>query len=195
MVETDKGGETVVTEDEIRSLVEDDVSWDTVEDMLKLDKKDSDRFEKYMNVLEEEVDLDDKILLRIGDHLFIVRNDDGERVVKCDCGHSFGDYRVNWKLDALINVRKTKKEMQQIYVYDEATPREGVQEIREYICPGCGTQLSVEVVTPGYPSVFPMLPDLDSFYEDWLESPLNDADTYAFEDKTPERLAKWDANH
>lgn len=182
---------TVVSENEIRSLVEDDVSWDTVEGLLKLDKKDSDRFEKYMNVLEETVDLDDELLLRIGDHLFIVRDDDGERVVKCDCGHDFGDYRVNWKLNALINVRRTKEEMQQIYVYDEATPREGVQEIREYICPGCGTQLSVEVVTPAYPAVFPMLPDLDGFYKDWLDAPLQDEEKYEFKDKTPERLAEW----
>jgi acetone carboxylase gamma subunit len=191
MVETDEGGETVVTKDDIRSFVRDDVAWETVENVLELDKKDTSRFEKYMEVLREEVDLDDELLLRIGDHLYIVRDDEGDRVVKCDCGYGFGDYRQNWKLEALINVRRTREEMRQIYVYDEATPREGVQEIREYICPGCGTQLSVEVVTPQYPALFPMLPDLDSFYGEWVNSPLEDTDNYEFEDRTGAKLEEW----
>ena len=57
--------------------------------------KDKDRFLKYLDILQEKVPWDEKILLRISDHLYIVSKGKGERVVKCDCGHEFGDYRVN----------------------------------------------------------------------------------------------------
>ena len=46
------------------------------------------------------------------------------------------------------------------------------QEIREFICPGCGTLLEVEAVPPGYPVTFDFLPDLEGFYEQILGRPL-----------------------
>ncbi len=45
-------------------------------------------------------------------------------------------------------------------------------EIREFICPGCATLLEVEAVPPGCPIVFDFLPDLETFYRDWLKRPL-----------------------
>ncbi|MEU5845306.1 acetone carboxylase subunit gamma [Saccharopolyspora shandongensis] len=45
-------------------------------------------------------------------------------------------------------------------------------EIREFICPGCTTLLEVEAATPGFSIVFDFLPDLETFYSDWLNRPL-----------------------
>ena len=45
-------------------------------------------------------------------------------------------------------------------------------QVREYVCPGCGTQLEVEAVPRGCPPDFDFLPDLDTFYEDWLGRPV-----------------------
>jgi acetone carboxylase gamma subunit len=45
-------------------------------------------------------------------------------------------------------------------------------DVREYYCPGCGTLL-VETLPFGYPAVFDFLPDLDSYYKDWLQKPLS----------------------
>lgn len=59
--------------------------------------KDSDRFMKYIEILQERVTWDERILLPYGLHLYIVENKDGRRLVKCDCGHEFGDYKKNWK--------------------------------------------------------------------------------------------------
>ena len=94
-----------------------------------------------------------------------------DRIVKCTCGHEFGDYRDNWKLKALIHVRKSRKKSRKSIPIRELLIRNIVKS-REYYCPGCGTQLQVETVPFGYPVVFDFLPDLDSFYQEWLGQPL-----------------------
>ena len=76
--------------------------------------KDDDRFFKYVAVLQDRVGWQDPILLPVGDHLFICQSGD-ERVTKCECGHSFGDYRKNWKLKASIIVRDSEESLREIY--------------------------------------------------------------------------------
>ena len=60
---------------------------------------------------------------------------------------------------------KTLEEMSKVYTPSPAVPEPGWQEVREYFLPECGTQHAVEVVAPGYPIVFEMLPDIDTFIE------------------------------
>lgn len=136
--------------------------------------KDEDRFFKVLEILQERVPWDERILLPIGEHLMIVQKGP-ERIVKCDCGHEFGDYRENWKLSALINVRNDRKSIEEIYPGRTACDPEWM-EIREFICPGCAALLEVEAAAPGYPIVFDFLPDLETFYKDWLNHPLPDGD-------------------
>ena len=124
-----------------------------------LHPKDEDRFWKYLEVLQERVPWKDKILLRISGYLYIVAKEGGGRVVKCDCGHEFGDYRINWKLSCRIRVRRTVEEMS-------------------------------EVVPVGYPPIFEMLPDLYTFYRDWLGQPLPESPDW-FQDKTLDTPAQW----
>ncbi len=62
-------------------------------------------------------------------------------------------------------------------------------QIREYSCPGCGAQLEVEAVPRGCPPDFNFLPDLDTFYRDWLERPL--PDELEFADKTLDVVRSW----
>lgn len=157
------------TKETLRDLMEGKLPWSATKSIIS-GHKDEDRFEKYLEVLQEKVPWNEKILLPLTDELFIVQKGD-DRIVKCTCGHEFGDYRINWKLDALINVRESKEDLAELYPYPGA-PDPSHCEVREYYCPGCGTQLEVEVVPFGYPVVFDFLPDLDSFYRDWLNKPL-----------------------
>src|SRR6266702_2249395 len=74
--------------------------------------KDSDRFDKYISILQQKVTWDEQIVLPFGEHLFITKPSGGRPpdgsaegsppqdtyVVKCECGHEFCDYRANWKL-------------------------------------------------------------------------------------------------
>lgn len=157
-------------------------------EMCRMPNKDEDRFKKYIEVLQEMVPWDDKILVRISEHLFVVAKDDGGRVVKCDCGQEYGDYRVNWKLNALVYARKTQEQIAEVFTTQ--APDANLVEIREFYCPGCQAQLAVEVVPPGYPFVFEVLPDIDGLYEN-EGRPLSDADESWFQDRTAHQTAKW----
>lgn len=133
--------------------------------------KDADRFEKYISILQERVSWNEPILLPAGLHLYIVQKQNGDRIVKCDCGHEFCDEKDNWKLHALIHVRDSDEKMAELYPKMLAPDPEW-QVIREYYCPTCATQLEVEAVTPWYPILKDFEPDIDAFYTEWLKRPL-----------------------
>jgi acetone carboxylase gamma subunit len=156
--------------DWIRDLVDGSLPWQLTKRMMS-EFKDADRFDKYLAVLQERVSWDERILLPVGEHLYIVEAEGGNRIVKCDCGHEFGPYTQNWKLGALVYVRDTREKLDEVYPGHRKCDPEWM-ELREFYCPGCAAQLEVEAVTPGYPLIFDFLPDLDSFYRDWLGRPL-----------------------
>ncbi len=176
----------------VRQLVDGTIADDDATRLLKMERKDKDRFLKYIEVLQESVDWDDPILLRLTDKLFIVRNDGGERVVKCECGEEFGDYRKNWKMKCRVRTRRSQEEINKVYDPEPAAPEAGWQEIREFICPcPSAAQMAVEVVAPGYPAVFEMIPDLDTFYRDVLGTPLPDQSEDWYQDRTSDVTSAW----
>ena len=183
--------EIAVSKELIRQLVDGTIDADNAERLLKLPRKDKARFFNYIEVLQERVSWDDRILLRLGDKLYIVSKGAGQRVAQCECGHVFGDYRENWKLKCKIRTRKTLAEMVQVYDPAPAVPEPGWQEIREFFCPQCATQHAVEVVAPGYPIVMEMLPDLDKFYREYLGRPLDDEASDWYADRSATVTAGW----
>jgi acetone carboxylase, gamma subunit len=180
-----------VDKDLVRQLVDGKISRYDARSLLKMGTKDPDRFWTYLDILQERANWDDRILLRISDHLYVVRKQGGGRVVKCDCGQEFGDYRANWKTEAHVRVRTTAEEFEQVYSPAAAAPEPGWNEIREFYCPGCDAQLSVEVTPPGYPLIFEFLPDIDRFYREFLGRPVEDEDGGWYRDKTAEKTAGW----
>jgi acetone carboxylase gamma subunit len=171
---------------EIERLIDGKLPWTRVQEIMKA-AKDSDRFQKWVQILQARVEWNEKILLPLTTNLFIVQQGD-DRAVKCRCGQNFGDYRVNWKLSALIYVRDDSEKMNEVYRGREQPDPEWTQ-IREYYCPGCGSQLEVEAVPRGTPPDFEFLPDLDTFYREWLGKPL--PNEVAFEDKTLDVVREW----
>ncbi len=156
-------------QDVIADLIDGKLNWQMTKRIMS-DFKDADRFDKYLAILQARVPWSERILLPIGEHLYIVQKD-AARIVKCDCGQEFGDYRRNWKLAALILVRDTEELLEEIYP-GPTKPDRKLQEIREFICPGCATVLEVEAVAPGYPITSDFEPDLDGFYGQVLGRPL-----------------------
>lgn len=152
---------------EIEDLIDGKLPFSRIHRMLS-NFKDPDRFDLYIEILQERVSWDELILLPYGLHLYIVKKQDGRRIVKCDCGHEFGDYQENWKLNASIRIRNTDEELQEIYPEMMHCDPEWM-ELREYFCPGCWSLLEVEAVPPGYPVIFDFLPDLETFYRQWLD--------------------------
>ncbi|MFC2027536.1 acetone carboxylase subunit gamma [Chloroflexota bacterium] len=181
----------IASKDKVEALVEGKLPDHNVKELIRLAPKDKDRFWKYLEILQSKVPWKDKILLRISDHLFIVANEDGGRVVKCDCGHEFGDYRINWKFNARVYVRRTREEMAEVISVEESILNPNVVEMREFYCPGCFAQLAVEVVPIGYPPLLEIFPDLDTFYRDWLGVPLDDEDPGWYQEKTSELTSQW----
>ena len=171
---------------DIEMLMDGVLAWPSVQEMMR-EAKDVDRFDKYVEILQERVPWDERILLPLTPVLSIVAKN-GRRVVKCRCGHEFGDYRVNWKISALVYVRDDEESLGEVYRGRELPDPSWIQ-LREYVCPGCGTQLEVEAVPRGCPPDFDFLPDLDTFYEDWLGRALPDKADY--KDLTLAAVAEW----
>ena len=119
-----------------------------------------------LEILQDKVSWNEPIILPLHEHLYIVSKDN-KRIVKCDCGYEFGEYRENWKKKCRIRVRDTEKDIGELYPkYMGCDPE--WEELREFFCPGCLTLLDIESVPPGYPVIFNFLPDIDTFYENWL---------------------------
>jgi len=152
--------------------------------------KDDDRFQRLLEVLQARVPWSEKILLALTEHLYVVEKD-GQRIVKCDCGHEFGDWRRNWKLSALILARNDADSLQEIYP-GLRRPDPALCEVREYICPTCAALLKVEAVPVGYPVIFDALPDIDGLYRDWLHAPL--PQQLEFVDTSLEVIREWATN-
>jgi acetone carboxylase gamma subunit len=172
---------------EIEQLVDGKLPWSRVQEIMKA-PKDAARFDQWVSILQKRVSWPEKILLPLTPHLFIVQKGNA-RIVKCSCGHEFGDYRVNWKLNALIYVRDTEEKLGEVYRGWEM-PDPSWMQLREYYCPGCGSQLEVEAVPRGCPPDFEFLPDLDTFYSEWLGRPLPDRAEFA--DRTLDVVREWE---
>lgn len=149
----------------LERMLEGDLPWEQLKPIIS-DQKDPNRFDIIIEILQEKVKFKEQILLPLHEHLYIVLKN-GERIVKCDCGYEFGDYRINWKRKCRIRVRDTIDSIDKLYPkFMGSDPK--WEELREYFCPSCFTLLDVENVPPGYPIIFNFLPDLDAFYEKWL---------------------------
>jgi N-methylhydantoinase B len=137
--------------------------------------KEPDRFDKWLDVLQERVPYDDPIVLPVGEGLNVVglppegSDPSGGRslVIRCDCGHDFCAADRNWKHEALVLVRDDEASLREIYPKWAAPDPEWV-ELREFICPSCARLLETESLAPGHPVVHEFLPDVEGFYRGWL---------------------------
>ena len=136
--------------------------------------KDTDRFQKMLAIWQESVAWDDKILLPLAEHLFVVLKPDGRRVIKSTWGHEYCEAHENWKLHAKIFVRDTPELMNEVYP-DKLGAHTDWMQIREFYDPVSGVLLEVEAVPPGYPFVHDFKPDIDTFYNEWLGIPVPEA--------------------
>ena len=84
-----------------------------------------------------------------------------------------GDYRENWKLNAVVYVRDTEEAMTEVYPKLMA-PDTNWQVYREYYCPSCGVMHDIEAPTPWYPVIHDFEPDIEAFYKDWIGLPVPD---------------------
>lgn len=153
------------------SLVDGSISWEELRDDVLPDPKDPERFQKVRAVLEEKVDWDEPILVPINDHLFVV-NKDGDHVVKAACGHEYCELGENWKTYTEVRVREDKDEFGELHPEPMTADPEWQSQMREFYCPECYQLLQVDAVPRGYPVQVEFEPDIETFYEDWLDQPV-----------------------
>lgn len=159
------------TVEQLKQLQDGSLGWGGVREMQS-HFKDADRFFKMLEVWQDIVEWDDKILLPLAEHLFVVQKSDGRRMIKSTWGFEFCEAHENWKLHAKVSVRNSEEQFDEIYPRKMACHPQWM-ELREYYEPISGTLLEVEAVPPGYPAVHDFKPDIDTFYRDWLGQPLN----------------------
>ena len=103
----------------------------------------------------------------------MVAGDDG-RTVKAECGHELCSADENWKLECDIRAREEQEETAELYPELMTPDPDWTFQIREYFCPECYSLLDVEAVPAGYPILQKFEPDIDTFYEEWLDQPVPD---------------------
>lgn len=155
----------------VRRLIDGELPWEQLRDEALQGKKDGDRFEKTIEILQERVEWDDTILMPINDHLFAVAKD-GDRIVKGECDHEFGTLDENWKRDCQVRIREGEQEMTEIYPGWQSPDPDWDWQLREFFCPECYELLEVDAVPAGYPVLQEFEPDIDGFYEEWLDKPV-----------------------
>lgn len=140
----------------IRDLLDGRLDSDTLQSIQR-GEKDPARMQIVIELEQERVAFDEPILVCLQEHLFVVDpGPDGEPVVKCDCGHEFGPYTVNWKNGALVRQRDDTRDGS-VYVGPRGADPDWMI-LREFYCPGCAAQLDVEMVPPGYPFINNFVP-------------------------------------
>ncbi len=159
--------------DKIHRLIDGELSWKELRNEILSDPKDAKRFQRVREVLEERVDWDEPILVPLNDHLHVVGKD-GERIVKAECGAELGPIDDNWKKQARIRVRESEEEMMELYPKWMTPDPDWTFQLREFFCPQCYQQIEVEAVPAGYPLIKSFEPDIDTFYEQWLDRPAPD---------------------
>jgi acetone carboxylase, gamma subunit len=156
-----------VTKELLGDLLDERLARRSVKD-LQSSLKDPDRFDKWVELLQERVTYEDPIVLPYGEGMNIVRRaSDGELVIRTDAGADLCRWDQNWKMHAVMYVRDTNESYREIYP-ELGHPDPEWQELREFYCPISGHLLETEAVPPGYPVVHEFLPDIEGFYRGWL---------------------------
>jgi len=152
--------------DVTRALHKRELAWP---DLFKLmrEPKSTTRFDETVTALQESVTWKERILMPLGENLFIVAKD-GRAIIKTRAGAELCAWNENWKMKCRVIIRNTPAALKKIFPPEHLTIDVKLVELREWICPKSGTLLDVDCVPPTYPVEIDFVPDLKAFYEEWL---------------------------
>lgn len=156
--------------DPAAALIQRELSWPQILRMMR-EPKSPTRFGEMVAAYQRMVPWPEPILLPLAEHVFIVAKE-GHAAVKTGCGEELGLWPGNWKMRCRILVRDTRERLEELYPAEHLTIDPELVELREFICPRCGTLLDVDCVPPGYPVELDFVPDLKTFYREWLGEEL-----------------------
>jgi len=162
--------ETISSKEVTRALVRRELAWPALLKLMRAPKS-PDRFDEMIEVLQDMVDWNEKILLPLGENLFIVAKN-GKAIIKTRAGAELCAWNENWKMKCRVIVRRTAADLKKVFPAEHLTIDPDLVELREWICPKSGMLLDVDCVPPTYPVEIDFSPDLEAFYTEWLGRPL-----------------------
>ncbi|MEE2981726.1 MAG: acetone carboxylase subunit gamma [Pseudomonadota bacterium] len=149
-----------------RALVRHELAWPELFKLMR-EPKSENRFDDMLAAMQEIVPWKEKILIPLGENLFIVAKK-GKAIVKTMAGAELCAWNENWKMKCRVIIRKNAADLKKVFPAEHLTIDSKLVEIREWICPKSGMLLDVDCVPPTYPVEIDFTPDLKAFYEDWL---------------------------
>lgn len=152
--------------DTVEALIRRQLAWPELLRLMR-EPKETGRFDQVVAAYQRTVAWSEPILLPLAEHLFIVAKGD-RAVVKTTCGEELCPWPDNWKMRCRILVRDSHERLAALFPAEHLTINPEFVELREFICPRCGTLLDVDCVPPTYPVELEFEPDLEGFYKEWL---------------------------
>jgi len=153
-----------------RGLINRELAWPDLYKLMR-DPKSETRFDEAVAALQEQVTWKEKILMPLGENLYIVAKN-GKAIIKTRGGAELCAWNENWKMKCRVIVRRTQADLKKVFAEEHLTIDTNLVEIREWICPKSGALLDVDCVPPTYPVEIDFTPDLQAFYEQWLNRKL-----------------------
>ncbi|TDJ64594.1 MAG: acetone carboxylase subunit gamma [Proteobacteria bacterium] len=148
------------------ALMRRELAWPDLFKLMREPKSDQ-RFDEMIAAVQAMVPWQEKILLPLGENLFIVAKK-GKAIVKTMGGAELCAWNENWKMKCRVRIRKTTADLNKIFPREHMTIDPDLVELREWICPKSGMLLDVDCVPPTYPVEVDFTPDLEVFYTQWL---------------------------
>lgn len=148
------------------ALMRRELAWPDLFKLMREPKSDQ-RFDEMIAAVQAMVPWQEKILLPLGENLFIVAKK-GKAIVKTMGGAELCAWNENWKMKCRVRIRKTTADLNKIFPREHMTIDPDLVELREWICPKSGMLLDVDCVPPTYPVEVDFTPDLEAFYTQWL---------------------------
>ncbi len=148
------------------ALMRRELAWPDLFKLMREPKSDQ-RFDEMIAAVQAMVPWQEKILLPLGENLFIVAKK-GKAIVKTMGGAELCAWNENWKMKCRVRIRKTTADLNKIFPREHMTIDPDLVELREWICPKSGMLLDVDCVPPTYPVEVDFTPDLEAFYIQWL---------------------------
>ncbi len=95
--------------------------------------------------------------MRIHEYLEVITKEDGSKAIQCiKCGHEFCDARENYKEHALL----WERSLDDVPLRTPISGEPMFTRYHEFICPGCGTLLEVDLFCPQLDSDEPIVWDI-----------------------------------
>ncbi|HJP34697.1 MAG TPA: acetone carboxylase subunit gamma, partial [Gammaproteobacteria bacterium] len=111
--------DTLSSQEVTNALMNRDLAWPELVKLMR-EPKSENRFDEMIAAVQAMVPWKEKILLPLGENLFIVAKK-GKAIIKTMGGAELCAWNENWKMKCRVRIRKTKAELNKIFPPEHMT--------------------------------------------------------------------------